>query len=61
MKGSLILAGSIHAVTGLTGMVGFLLRFIGPITVIPTILLIGLSLYKAVTGFCAIHWGIAGT
>ena len=60
MAGSLILSGVIHAIIGLTGMIGFLMRFIGPITVIPTMLLIGLSIFKVTAGFCAIHWGIAG-
>lgn len=32
---------------GFSGLIGFLLRFIGPITVTPTISLVGLSLYGA--------------
>ena len=34
----------IQVVIGFTGFVGFFLRFIGPITIAPTIALIGLSL-----------------
>ena len=34
----------IQVVIGFSGFVGFFLRFIGPITIAPTIALIGLSL-----------------
>ncbi|XP_063409910.1 solute carrier family 23 member 1-like [Mytilus trossulus] len=59
LSGSLIAAGCIHAFLGLTGMVGYLMKFIGPITVIPTILLIALAVFKIMANFCAIHWGIS--
>lgn len=38
---------------GLSGLVGVLLRFIGPITVAPTIALVGLSLIDV----CALYAG----
>ena len=31
---------------GCTGIVGFFLKYIGPLTIVPTISLIGLSLFK---------------
>ncbi|KAJ8316851.1 LOW QUALITY PROTEIN: hypothetical protein KUTeg_004755, partial [Tegillarca granosa] len=48
MEGSLIVAGLIHMVVGMSGMMGCLLRFIGPITVLTTILLSGLAIYHVV-------------
>jgi nucleobase transporter 1/2 len=36
---------------GFSGLMGLLLRFIGPITVAPTISLVGLSLYGASADF----------
>ena len=33
-------------VIGFTGLVGFLLRFIGPLTIAPTITLVGVALFK---------------
>ena len=39
---------------GLTGIVGFLLRFIGPLTIAPTITLVGLALFNV----AAEHAGI---
>ena len=34
----------IQVVIGFSGLVGFFLRFIGPVTIAPTITLVGLSL-----------------
>ena len=31
---------------GFTGLIGFLLRFIGPLTIAPTITLVGVALFK---------------
>ena len=31
---------------GLTGLIGFLLRFIGPLTIAPTITLVGVALFR---------------
>ena len=42
-----IIAGSVFEIgIGVTGLVGKLLRFVGPITIAPTIALIGLALFK---------------
>ena len=38
---------------GFSGLIGFLLRFIGPLTVAPTIALVGLSLF----GVCSDYAG----
>ncbi|KAL5021643.1 hypothetical protein ScPMuIL_000798 [Solemya velum] len=57
LSGPLILAGVIHALIGLTGLVGILIRYVGPITVLPSILLLGLNTYPVIIGFCETHWG----
>ncbi|XP_046557261.1 solute carrier family 23 member 2-like [Haliotis rubra] len=57
--GSLMLAGVIHTLVGATGLVGLLLRFIGPVTIVPAISLAGLFLSKAASKFSETHWGIA--
>ena len=36
---------------GFTGLVGFLLRFVGPLTIAPTITLVGLALFQAAADF----------
>ncbi|KAK3095572.1 hypothetical protein FSP39_016215 [Pinctada imbricata] len=58
-SGALILAGGIHMLIGMTGMVGYLMKFVGPITVIPTMSLIALNVYHITAKFCATHWGIS--
>ncbi|XP_069140014.1 solute carrier family 23 member 1-like [Argopecten irradians] len=59
MAGSLMAAGIVHFAIGATGLVGFALRIIGPITIVPTVLLSGLYLSRAVTRFSKTHWGIS--
>lgn len=61
LQGSLLAAGFIHMSLGLTGLVGLLVKIVGPITVVPSILLIGINLTKTVTRFSQAHWGISLT
>ncbi|KAI0227180.1 Solute carrier family 23 member 2 [Lamellibrachia satsuma] len=44
---------------GFIGGVGFLMRFIGPISIAPTIFLIGMSLAHVVSELCSTQWWIA--
>ena len=44
---------------GFTGLVGIVLRFIGPLAITPTITLIGLALFKAAADKAASQWWIA--
>lgn len=59
LQGSLMVAGAIHTFVGATGLVGVLLRFIGPMTIIPAVLLIGLYMIKATAKFVIVHWLVA--
>ncbi|KAL4231304.1 hypothetical protein ACF0H5_008884 [Mactra antiquata] len=59
MMGPLILVGFIHFLVGASGIVGYLLRFIGPVTIVPTILLIGIYIVKPALDYTQVHWGIA--
>ncbi|KAK3094626.1 hypothetical protein FSP39_004171 [Pinctada imbricata] len=59
LQGSLIVAGVIHFLVGATGLVGFLLRFIGPVTIVPTVLLLGIFITKSVAKFAQVDWGVA--
>ena len=54
-----MLAGVIHALIGATGLIGVLLRFIGPVTVVPAILLLGIYVVDPILDFCVPNWGIA--
>ena len=59
IQGNLLLASLTQVLLGGTGVVGLLLRFIGPVTIAPTIALIGLGFTSAVTDFAEKHWGVA--
>ncbi|XP_033757178.1 solute carrier family 23 member 2-like [Pecten maximus] len=59
LQGSLLAAGAIHFLIGATGLVGVLLKFIGPVTIVPTILLFGIFMVKSITKFAQVHWGIS--
>ncbi|XP_067657421.1 solute carrier family 23 member 1-like [Haliotis asinina] len=54
-------ASLVEMVIGGTGLVGRLLRFVGPITVAPTIALIGLSLYKIPIRYSTSSWELSLT
>ena len=53
-----MIAGGLHFLVGLTGLVGLLLRFIGPVTVVPALTIMGLYVYKATVKFARAQWGI---
>ncbi|XP_056005480.1 solute carrier family 23 member 1-like isoform X2 [Ostrea edulis] len=59
LQGCLMLVGVVHMLMGATGLIGVLLRFIGPVTVVPTILLLGLTVADPILDFCVPNWGIA--
>jgi len=60
IQGAVILGAAAEIVIGYTGLAGKLLRFIGPITIAPTLALIGLSLFKFGAPIAGKHWGIGG-
>ncbi|XP_053407071.1 solute carrier family 23 member 2-like isoform X2 [Mercenaria mercenaria] len=59
IQGNLIVASITQLVLGCTGMLGVLIQFIGPLTIAPTISLIGLSLTDVAIQFNEFQWGIA--
>ncbi|KAK6183589.1 hypothetical protein SNE40_011041 [Patella caerulea] len=59
ISGGLMAAGVIHLLIGFTGLVGVFARYIGPITIVPTITLVGLSIYTVAVKFSEKHWGVA--
>ena len=53
-----MMAALIEVVLGATGAVGVLLRFIGPLTICPTITLLGLQMFENAAIYGAKHWWI---
>jgi nucleobase transporter 1/2 len=54
-----MLASLVQVILGCTGILGLLLTFIGPLTIAPTISLIGLSLTAVEADLNQSHWGIS--
>ncbi|XP_030846221.1 solute carrier family 23 member 1-like [Strongylocentrotus purpuratus] len=59
IQGDIMVASLFQVLIGFTGTIGIMLRFIGPLSITPTICLIGLGLFKEAADFAAGHWGIA--
>ena len=59
IQGAIIAASVFEVGLGLLGVVGIMLRFIGPLVIAPTIFLIGFALFDAATSFASQHWGIS--
>ncbi|KAM9704696.1 solute carrier family 23 member 1-like [Menidia menidia] len=59
LQGSIMVASLLQILVGFSGLIGFLMRFIGPLTIAPTVSLIGLSLYDSAGDRAGSHWGIS--
>ena len=60
VQGAVIAGSFFEMAMGYSGAVGKLVRFITPVTIAPTIALIGLSLYPYGAPIAGKHWGIGG-
>lgn len=54
-----MVASFLQILVGFSGLIGFLMRFVGPLTIAPTVSLIGLSLYDSAGVKAGSHWGIS--
>ncbi|CAL1533030.1 unnamed protein product [Lymnaea stagnalis] len=59
LSGSLMLAGGLHFLIGITGFVGVIIRYVGPITVVPTVILVGLEIKTVAVKFSETNWAVA--
>ena len=53
------MASLFEIVLGVSGLIGLLLRYIGPLATAPTITLVGLALFDAAASFASKNWYIA--
>lgn len=54
-----MVAALFQILIGFSGLVGFMLRFIGPLTIAPTITLVGLALLQAAADFSGEPTGLS--
>ncbi|XP_070090273.1 solute carrier family 23 member 1 isoform X3 [Equus caballus] len=59
VQGAIIVSSIVEVVIGLMGLPGALLSYIGPLTVTPTVSLIGLSVFQDAGDRAGSHWGIS--
>ncbi|CAI5785830.1 solute carrier family 23 member 1-like [Podarcis lilfordi] len=59
LQGAIMVASCFQIFIGFSGLIGFLLRFIGPLTIAPTISLVALPLFVSAGEEAGQHWGIA--
>jgi solute carrier family 23 (nucleobase transporter), member 1 len=60
VQGAIIAGSLVEILVGATGLVGRLLKYVGPVTIAPTIALIGLALFKFGAPVAGTHWGLGG-
>ncbi|KAM7055915.1 solute carrier family 23 member 1-like isoform 1-T1 [Acridotheres tristis] len=59
VQGTIIVASCFQIFVGFSGLIGFLMRFIGPLTIAPTITLVALPLFESAGDMAGQHWGMA--
>ncbi|XP_062317071.1 xan_ur_permease domain-containing protein [Osmerus eperlanus] len=59
LQGSIMVGSLFQVLVGFSGLIGLFMRFIGPLTIAPTIALIGLSLFDSAGTSAGNHWGIS--
>ena len=59
VQGAICVASIFQLVIGYTGLLGLLLRFISPLTIGPSVAMIGLSLFDVASLNASKHWGVA--
>uniref|UniRef100_A0A8D2L0A7 Solute carrier family 23 member 1-like n=1 Tax=Varanus komodoensis TaxID=61221 RepID=A0A8D2L0A7_VARKO len=59
LQGAIMVASCFQIFVGFSGLIGFLMRFIGPLTIAPTISLVALPLFESAGEEAGQHWGIS--
>ncbi|XP_030010472.1 solute carrier family 23 member 1 [Sphaeramia orbicularis] len=59
IQGAIIVSSVVELIVGLCGLPGLLLRYIGPLTITPTVSLIGLSVFTTAGDRAGSHWGLS--
>ncbi|XP_011708207.1 PREDICTED: solute carrier family 23 member 2 [Wasmannia auropunctata] len=59
LSGAIAVSALFQVIIGFGGIVGYLLKIITPLTIVPTVSLVGLSLFENAADAASQHWGIA--
>lgn len=59
LSGAIAVSSLFQVIVGFGGIIGYLLKFITPLTIVPTVSLVGISLFENAADAASKHWGIA--
>lgn len=59
LSGAIAVSALVQVFLGYSGVVGKLLKIITPLTIVPTVSLVGLTLFSHAGATASTHWGIA--
>ncbi|XP_077285299.1 solute carrier family 23 member 2 isoform X2 [Arctopsyche grandis] len=59
LSGAIAVSALFQVFIGCTGLIGHFLRYVSPLTIAPTVSLVGLTLFKNAANAASQHWGIA--
>jgi len=59
VQGAICIASIVQLVIGYTGILGLVLQYITPLTIAPSVAMIGLSLFDTAAMNAAQHWGVS--
>lgn len=59
LSGAIAVSALFQVIIGFGGIVGYMLKLITPLTIVPTVSLVGLSLFENAAEAASQHWGIA--
>lgn len=59
ISGAIAVAALVQVVMGLTGLIGRIIKYVTPLTIVPTVALVGLTLFEHAAQSASQHWGIA--
>lgn len=59
INGGLLMAAVAETMIGVTGFVSLILRFVGPLSIAPVIIILGISISRISWIYCYVHWGVA--
>lgn len=59
LSGAIAVSALFQVIIGFGGIVGYILKFVTPLTIVPTVSLVGLSLFENAAEAASQHWGIA--
>ncbi|XP_008302232.1 solute carrier family 23 member 1 [Stegastes partitus] len=59
IQGAIVVSSLVEVLIGLCGLPGLLLEYIGPLTITPTVSLIGLSVFTTAGDRAGSHWGLS--